>query len=127
MSSFTRLISAASVTATVALLAAAPGAWAATSLKKCSLSLTKQQKLGATYVTNVKVAAVTCSTATDVAKAFNRCRKENGPKGRCTHRVLRFSCTDTRPTALQIPTQINGNVKCKNGSRRVNFDFQQNV
>lgn len=127
MSSLTRLICAASVAATVALLAAAPGGSAAAPLKKCSLSLTKQQQLGATYTTNIKVAGVTCSSAQDVAKAFHKCRKEKGVKGRCTHKVRNFSCTDTRPAASQIPTQINGHVKCRNGSKRVNFDFQQNV
>ena len=127
MSSLTRLISAASLMATVASLAAAPGGSAATSLKPCSVSLTKSEHLGATYVTNIKVHKVTCGTAQDVAKAFNACRKEKGVQGRCTHKVRKFSCTDRRPAAERIPTQFNGHVKCRSGERRVNFDYQQNT
>lgn len=125
MSFLTRLITAACAVATVALLVAAPGGSAA-SLKPCSLSLTKSQKLGATYVTKLKVQGVSCATAQGVVKAFNSCRKEKGVTGRCTRKVKGYSCTDTRPASLQIPTQLNGQVKCKSGSKRVHFDYQQN-
>jgi hypothetical protein len=126
VSSLTRQISAACAVAAVSLLAAAPGGSAATSLKKCSLSLTTSQHLGATYVTELKVHGVSCSVGKDVVKAFNRCRKEKGVSGRCTHKVKNYSCTDTRPADQSIPTQFNGVVKCKRGTRRVNFGYQQN-
>ncbi|MEA2151503.1 MAG: hypothetical protein QOD69_3333, partial [Solirubrobacteraceae bacterium] len=61
MSSFTRLISAACLAATIALLATAAGGSAATSLKSCSLSLSKSESLGATYVTKLRVHGVSCS------------------------------------------------------------------
>lgn len=126
MSSLTRLITAAGILATLVLLTAASGGSAA-SLKTCSLSLTKSQTLGATYVTKLKVQGVSCSTAEGVVKSFNSCRREKGLKGRCTHKVKTYSCTDTRPAAEQIPTQANGHVKCRSGSKRVNFDYQQNL
>lgn len=128
VSSLTRLIRAACLPATVALLAAAPSAaTAVTSLKRCSLTLTASQHLGATYVSNLKVQGVSCSAGKDVAKAFNKCRREKGVSGRCTHKVLKYGCTDTRPAAERIPTQFNGHVKCTRGDRRVNFDYQQNT
>ena len=126
MSSLTRPLSAALLAASIALLAAAPGGSAATSLKKCPLSLSKSEALGATYVTSLKAGGTSCSTAVAVAKAFNKCRREKGVSGRCTHRVKDFSCTDNRPAAEQIPTQLNGHVKCRRGDRRVSFDYQQN-
>ena len=126
MPSLTRLISAASLAATVALLATAPGGSAA-GLKSCpELSVKKSASLGATYVTQIKVQGVSCRGAQDVAKAFNKCRKEKGVTGRCTHKVKTYSCSETRPAAEQIPTQANGRVKCKSGSKRVNFNYQQN-
>lgn len=126
MSSLTRQISAACAVGAIALLAAAPGGSAATSLKKCSLSLTTSQHLGATYVTNLKVQGASCSVGRDVAKAFNKCRKEKGVSGRCSHKVKTYSCTETRPADQSIPTQFNGVVKCKSASKRVNFNYQQN-
>jgi len=119
------MISAAGLLAAVALLLAAPGGSAATSLKACKLSPAKTAQLGASYVTLLKVHGATCTAAAAVAKSFNACRKEKGPTGRCTHKVRGYACTDTRPADLQLPTQINGHVKCRSASKRVNFDFEQ--
>jgi hypothetical protein len=110
--------------AAIALLAAAPAAPAATS---CKLSLKKSQQLGATYVTNLKVRGVTCAGAQRVVKAFHSCRREKGVKGRCTRKVLKYSCSDRRPASEQIPTQLNGHVTCARRDRRVTFDYQQNT
>jgi hypothetical protein len=126
VSSFARLICAAGLAATIALLATASGGSAAASLRSCPLSVTKSESLGATYVTKLRAHGVRCSGAAAVAKAFNRCRKEKGPGGRCTHRVKTYGCTEARPAAEQIPTQANGHVTCSSGSRRVRFDYQQN-
>jgi hypothetical protein len=124
MSSPIRLISLPCLAAAVALLVAAPGASAATT---CKLSLRKSQHLGATYVTNLKVRGVTCAAAQHVAKAFHSCRRAHGLKGRCTRKVLQYSCSERRPASEQIPTQLNGHVTCKRGDRRVTFDYQQNL
>jgi hypothetical protein len=126
VSSLTRQISAACAVGAIALLAAAPGGSAATSLKKCPVSVTTGQHLGATYVNDLKVHGASCSAAKDVAKAFNKCRKEKGVNGHCTHKVKTYSCTDKRPADQSIPTQFNGIVKCKSASKRVNFTYQQN-
>jgi hypothetical protein len=125
VSSLTRLICAASAAATIALLAAAPGGSAATPLKSCHLSTVASEHLGASYVTRLKVHGTSCSAGADVAKAFNKCRKEKGVHGRCTHKVKTYTCTEDRPAAEQIPTQANGHVKCRAGSKRVNFDYEE--
>jgi hypothetical protein len=118
-----RLI-AAPCLAAVALLVVAPGASAAAT---CKLSLRTSQRLGATYVTNLKVRDVTCATGQRVAKAFQTCRRRHGPSGRCTAKVLGYGCGERRPANEQIPTQLNGHVSCKRGARRVTFDYQQNL
>jgi hypothetical protein len=110
--------------AAAVLLVAAPGASAATT---CRLSLRTSQQLGATYVTNLEVRGVRCAGGRRVAKAFHRCRRRHGLKGRCTSRVLAYSCSEKRPANEQIPTQLNGHVTCRRGGRRVSFDYQQNL
>ena len=124
MSSPIRPISLPCLATALALLVAAPGAPAATS---CKLSLKKSRQLGATYVTNLKVTRVSCAGGQRVAEAFHGCRRKKGVKGRCTRKVLRYSCSDRRPASEQIPTQLNGHVTCKRGGRRVTFDYQQNT
>lgn len=119
-----RLISAPCLVAAIALLSAAQAAPAATG---CKLSAKQSQQLGATYVTKLKVTGVSCATGRRVAKAFHRCRRERGVKGRCAHKVLGYSCSDRRPANEQIPTQLNGHATCRRGGRRVTFDYQQNT
>jgi hypothetical protein len=122
--SLIRLISAPCLLAAIALLVAAPSGSAATA---CKLSTKAGQRLGATYVTNLKVRGVSCAGGRRVVKAFNACRREKGIKGRCVRKVLKYACSDRRPAAEQIPTQLNGHVTCKRGDRRVTFDYQQNT
>jgi hypothetical protein len=121
-----RLLAAICLAGALALLvAAAPGS-AATSLKRCNIR-GKEQRLGATYVTSLRVRAVSCATGERVEKAFQSCRRAKGVRGRCTRRVLRFSCSETRPSDEQIPTQLNGHVTCRRGTRRVAFVYQQDT
>ena len=124
VSSLIRLISLPCLLAALALLVAAPSGSAATT---CKLSLKTSEHLGATYVTNLRVRGVSCAGGRRVVKAFNACRRAKGVKGRCTRKVLKYSCTDRRPASEQIPTQFNGHVTCKRGDRRVTFDYQQNT
>ena len=126
MSSPIRLISPPCLLATIALLAAAPGGSAATSLKSCSIK-GREQKLGATYVTTLKVGGVSCATGQRVVKAFQKCRRAKGVKGRCTRKVLGYGCREKRPADETIPTQFTGHVTCKRVSRRVAFVYQQNT
>jgi hypothetical protein len=125
MTSLTRIISSSCVAAAIAALAIAP-AGSAVAATKCSVK-GKEQKLGTTYVTTLKVTGVSCSTGERVVKAFNVCRHKKGVAGRCTAKVKRFSCTEKRPAALKGPISYDADVTCKNGAKRVVFHYQQNT
>ena len=96
------------------------------SAKSCNLSPNEQRSLGATYVLNLKAKKVTCGKAKKVVKAFNACRKANGGvDGRCTKKVKRFRCTESRFNETSF--QYDSNVTCKRGRKRVTFTYQQNT
>ena len=76
------------------------------------------------YFTSLKTRRVSCSTGKKVALAHYRCRTRNGKKGRCGRRVLGFSCSERRNS---IPTEINSRVTCRDGGKRVEFTYQQNI
>lgn len=79
---------------------------------------------GSGYFTSLSVKGVTCAKGRKVALAHYECRTENGRKGRCTRRVLRFRCSESRQS---IPTEFNSRVRCTRGAKRVNFTYQQNT
>jgi hypothetical protein len=123
MSSLTRIIVSSFVAAGIAALAFAPAGSAAT---KCSVK-GKEQKLGTTYVTTLKVTGVSCATGESVVKAFHACRHKKGAAGRCATKVKGFSCTEKRPAALKGPISYDADVTCKNGAKRVVHHYQQNT
>jgi len=110
--------------ATAAMLAVPASSGAATT---CKLSLKTARGMGPTYVTRLKVSGTSCSNAIKVTKAFHSCRLKNGKRGRCTTRVLGYSCTERRPSDEMIPTQFTGHVTCKKGSARITHDYQQDT
>jgi hypothetical protein len=126
VSSPIRLISPPCLLAALVLLAAAPGGSAAAALKPCSIR-GKEQKLGATYVTTLKVRGVSCATGQRVVKAFQSCRRAKAVDGHCTRKVLEYACSEKRPADETIPTQFTGHVTCKRATRRVAFVYQQNT
>jgi hypothetical protein len=79
---------------------------------------------GSGYFTSLSVKRVSCRTGRSVALAYYRCRTRNGPKGRCSERVMRFRCSERRNS---IPTEIDARVTCKRGSATVTHTYQQNV
>ena len=80
---------------------------------------------GSGYFTSLRVTATSCANGRAIAVAHNKCRRANGGiKGRCTRKVLNYSCTETRQS---IPTEINARVSCRRGSARVIFTYQQNT
>lgn len=111
----TRLVGLALVA--FALLVAAP-----TAAQAATCTPPKYPDSG--YFTSLKVTKVSCSTGKSVALAFHKCRVKSGVKGRCVSKVKGYSCRETRTT---IPTEINGRVKCTNGSRKVELSYQQNT
>ena len=87
-------------------------------------SCTPPKYPGDGYFTSLSVTGVSCATGRDVARAYYRCRIKKGIRGRCTTRVLRFSCTERRES---ISTQFEAKVTCKRGSKRVIHSYQQNT
>ncbi len=123
MSSITRIIASTCVAAGIAVLAFAPAGSAAT---KCSVK-GKEQKLGTTYVTTLKVTGVSCASGESVVKAFHACRHKRGAAGRCSAKVKGYACSEKRPAALKGPISYDADVTCKNGARRVVHHYQQNT
>ena len=77
------------------------------------------------YFTSLKATRVSCSEASKVALAFHRCRTRTSEKGRCTSKVRKFTCRETRTT---ISTEINGRVTCsRSGGKKVTLTYQHNT
>jgi len=121
-----RSIAGLAVAVLVASLAAAAPASAATT-KTCKNEIKgKERKLGATYVTVVKVTGVTCSSAFSVVKAFHSCRRANGgADGRCTKKVRGYSCAEAK--RLAGPLSFDAKVTCKSASKKIAFSYTQNT
>ncbi len=92
--------------------------------KICNIS-GKERKLGATYVTALKVRTVTCGKAEKVVKAYHRCRFDAGGKaGKCSRRVQSgWSCSDRRFN--KIRTQYDARATCKKGDARIWHTYTQ--
>jgi hypothetical protein len=90
----------------------------------------KQQDLGASYVTALKVQGVSCAKGEKVIKAYHRCRHESGgPAGNCGSTLLGFKCKDGKRTGVPN-VQYNATAKCHkvtNASKRVKSSYTQNT
>lgn len=77
---------------------------------------------GKIHLTNI----ASCTYAKRFVLAFYKCRTKNGrsPSGRCTTRVLNFSCSEKRES---IPTEIDSRVTCRRGTQRIVHYYQQNI
>lgn len=103
-----------------------PGARAFVSLTPCDLT-GKQQSLGASYVTSLKVLGVSCTKGEKVVKAYHACRNANGgADGTCDSKVLGFSCKEGNRQGVPN-VQYNATVKCRRGGgKRVKSSYTQN-
>ena len=90
----------------------------------------QQQKLGASYVTSLKVQGVSCAKGEKVIKAYHRCRHHSGgPGGTCGDTLLGFKCKDAKRTGVPN-VQYNATAKCHkvaNASKRVKSRYTQNT
>ena len=77
-----------------------------------------------------------CAAGRAALRAHHSCRRKSGIRGRCSGKTIRFKlsgktqrlrCTERRDPDLQSPTEVNGSVTCKRGSKKVRFIFQQNI
>ena len=101
----------------------------AASFTPCDIS-GKQQDLGASYVTSLKVQGVSCAKAEKVIKAYHQCRHQaGGPAGTCGATLLGFKCKDGQRTGVPN-VQYNATAKChkvSNASKRVKSSYTQNT
>jgi hypothetical protein len=116
----------------VALLASSGGAAPIAhiaSFSPCNID-GKQQDLGASYVTSLKVQGVSCAKGEKVIKAYHQCRHQSGgPAGTCSDTLLGFKCKDGKRTGVPN-VQYNATAKChkvSNASKRVKSRYTQNT
>lgn len=124
------LVCAAALTmvAGVGTGAASPSAQSAVGFSACDID-GEQTKLGASYVTSLKVAGVSCAKGQKVIKAYHQCRKQNGPAGRCGGSVLGFSCKDGKRSTVP-DVQYSTTAKCRknsNDDKRIKSSYTQNI
>ena len=105
---------------------AAPMAHSA-SFSPCNID-GKQQNLGASYVTSLKVQGVSCTKAEKVIVAYHQCRHQSGgPAGMCSDTVLGFKCKDGKRSGVPH-VQYNATAKVhkvSNASKRVKSSYTQ--
>jgi hypothetical protein len=117
------------VSAGIALtaLAATGGAADASPVLRASRSCTPPKYPGQGYFTGkIRVTNIGCAYGKRFVVAYYKCRTRNGtrPSGRCTSKVLGFSCTERRET---IPTEIDARVTCHRGTQHIVHTYQQNL
>jgi len=99
------------------------------SFSPCDIS-GKQQDLGASYVTSLKVQGVSCAKGEKVISAYHRCRHQSGgPAGNCSNTVLGFSCKDGKRSGVPN-VQYNATAKChkvSNSAKRIKSSYTQNT
>ncbi len=109
-------------------LAATGGAGASSpqvhAARSCSLSVYEQRHLGASYVTSLSVRKTTCKKGKAVVRAYHKCRRAHGWKGKCRHTVKGYSCK--RHIIDSSPAQYDAKVTCRNGAKRVVHTYTQN-
>ncbi|MDX6656371.1 MAG: hypothetical protein QOH62_1164 [Solirubrobacteraceae bacterium] len=115
------VLACAAVVALLALGSSAGAQPTAHAARSCSPP--KYPGLG--YFTSLEVSHVTCATGRKVTVAHYRCRTRHGRSGRCTSKVLGYSCTEGHRNS--IPTEYTARVTCKSGTRKVVYTYQQNT
>jgi hypothetical protein len=121
------MIRLALATAVLVLCLAGPAAASgptASAAKTCSLTLQQQRNAGATYLVQLKVSGVTCSTGLKVEKAWQPCRRSTAGRMTCRKSVLGYSCKQS--ILSKSKTQYDARVSCKRGARLVTFIYTQN-
>ena len=101
------------------------GSTSTTALSSCNID-GKQQNLGASYVTSIEVAKVSCPQAEKVVAAYHHCRADNGGAGgTCDAPVQGFTCTEG-PRQSVPGVQFNATADCKKGEAEIKSSYTQN-
>jgi hypothetical protein len=117
------------VSAGIALtaLAVTGSAAPASTIQRSSRTCTPPKYPGEGYFTGkIHVTNISCTYGKRFIVAYYKCRTKNGsrPAGRCTTKVLGFSCTEKRES---IATEIDARVTCRRGTQRIVHTYQQNI
>lgn len=103
-------------TALIAACAAAvllpAGASGAAAPAPCRLPTAEQRTFGPTYVETIRQTGTTCTRAKQLVRAFQKCRRAHGVRGRCTRKVSGYACREQRAS---VPTQLTAKVTCTKG------------
>jgi hypothetical protein len=101
------------------------GSTSTAALTSCDIN-GKQQNLGASYVTTIEVAKVSCAQAEKVVVAYHGCRRQNGGAGgTCDTAVMGFSCTEG-PRQSVPGVQFNATAACRKGDAEIKSAYTQN-
>jgi hypothetical protein len=101
------------------------GTTTAASLSSCNID-GRQQELGASYVTSIDVAKVSCGRAEKVVLAYHHCRIANGGAGgTCDTPVMSFNCTEG-PRQSVPGVQFNATADCRSGVAEIKSTYTQN-
>ena len=97
----------------------------AANLTRCDIN-GKQQDLGASYVTSIEVAKVSCPQAEKIVTAYHACRQKNGGAGgTCDTPVMGFTCTEG--ARQSVPgVQFNATADCRRGDAEIKSSYTQN-
>ncbi|HYF27266.1 MAG TPA: hypothetical protein VD931_16090 [Baekduia sp.] len=116
---------AATVVAVPALVPS--GAFAASCKLTADEEYHRSGKSLPTYTRSLRVSGgASCGTGHKLLKAYYRCRvaaPSPGKKGRCTSKVLGYSCSERRFNSIK--TQFDAKVSCRKGRARINHDYTQ--
>ena len=94
-------------------------------LSSCNIN-GKQQNLGASYVTTIEVAKVSCAQAEKVVVAYHACRRQNGGAGgTCDTAVMGFTCSEG-PRQSVPGVQFNATADCRKGDAEIKSAYTQN-
>ena len=101
------------------------GSTATAALSSCNIN-GKQQNLGASYVTTIEVAKVSCAEAEKVVVAYHACRRQNGGAGgTCDTAVMGFTCSEG-PRQSVPGVQFNATADCRMGDAEIKSAYTQN-
>ena len=94
-------------------------------LSSCDIN-GRQQNLGASYVTSIDVAKVSCAEAEKVVIAYHHCRLANGGAGgTCKTAVAGFACSEG--SRQSVPgVQFNATADCHKGDAEIKSTYTQN-
>src|SRR6201989_1482541 len=106
----------------VACLSVVSGAHAASGSAAGTCATPKYPGTG--YFTSLSVKETSCATARKLALAYYRCRTAHGVKGRCTKKVMGYTCKETRQS---IAVEIDARVTCTDGSKKIVHTYQQDI